>query len=82
MEEHKGVKEGNIMGKISNTGRGIARFCWFGNQDGVMRPFENQEFIFENEYHGTYDLDWIVVYEDDKEIARHNPNMVASIFWK
>lgn len=70
------------MGKISDTGREIESFCWFQDQDGRVRPKEGQKFIFTNEYHGTYDLDWIVVYEDDKEIARHNPKMVGSIFWK
>ena len=61
----------------------IKQLWWSGakGDELVVCPVDGK-IVCQNEYHGTYDLDWAVVYDKDgKEIARHNLLYVASIEW-
>ena len=51
--------------------------------DGKSRGTDdNSRLETLSEFHGEYDIDWVVVIDvDGKEIARHNTRYVESIVW-
>lgn len=52
-----------------------------GKTDPVMRSTPAAWFQWHEDYHGTYDVAWIVRIENGVETARFNPKFVASIEW-
>lgn len=58
----------------------IKTLC-FSNGDMVITSSDTCWIVFHNEFHGEYDLDWALVIEGGKEIARHNLKFVESIVW-
>ena len=62
------------------SGIQIERIC-FGNQDVVVaKDAVTLETL--NEFHGAYDLDWVVKMEDGRETARFNVSHIETIIWK
>jgi len=59
----------------------VKSFCTAGERGTYVCPTEKQVMHVENEYHGTYDLDWIVVVENLVEIKRYNMMDVGSVEW-
>jgi hypothetical protein len=35
-----------------------------------------------NEFHGEYDLDWVIEKHDGVEVSRHNCKLIESINWE
>jgi hypothetical protein len=35
-----------------------------------------------NDFHGEYDIDWIIVSQNGKEIERHAINQYTTIYWQ
>jgi hypothetical protein len=65
------------------AGREVQELWWTGKDgDALLRPPEGHRLVLINEFHGSYDLDWIVLMKGDKEISRHNTLFIASIVWK
>ena len=61
----------------------VKEIWWNGaNGDECLRPKEGQRMETLNEFHGDYDMDWVVLFEGDKEISRHNVQYIASIVWE
>ena len=63
------------------TGRKV-KMVIFNSQEQLQ---STDEFTLEilNEYHGTYDLDWILQKDAmGKEIGRHNVQSIESIIWE
>ena len=58
-----------------------AKSIWFENGEGVQASGD-MRLITLNEFHGEYDLDWMLVMDGEKEVARHNLKHVTSIIWK
>ena len=69
---------------MSHEGR-VIQEVWFGVGEAAsrIRADENTTLKMVNEYHGTYDADWIVMLRksDGVEVERHNPLTASSIIW-
>ena len=59
----------------------VKSIYWPGDDD-AMRSFTNKKHAFAvTELYGEYDLLWIIVIEDGKEIERINVRFLESIEW-
>uniref|UniRef100_A0A6H1ZA13 Uncharacterized protein n=1 Tax=viral metagenome TaxID=1070528 RepID=A0A6H1ZA13_9ZZZZ len=63
----------------------FAKSIWLpgneGRADGVIAK---NGLILEtlNEFHGEYDIDWIIQKENGVEVARHNTKYIETIIWE
>ena len=75
---------GGIMIKVED-GRKIKRI-YYGRDGECLQEAKKgegyiKEIIFSTEFHGEYDLEWAVVYENGKEISRHNFKFIETVEW-
>ena len=66
-----------------DSGRMVERIWWNGaNGDESAAPGEHQHMVTLNEYHGEYDVDWVLLVDGNgHEMARYNTRYLASIVW-
>jgi len=65
------------------SGKMVKRIWWNGaNGDESKSSKDGQHMVTLNEYHGDYDLDWVLLVDGNgKELERHNGRYIASIEW-
>lgn len=64
-----------------------AKQVYYGKDGECLQEAKNgdnyiKEIILATTFHGEYDLVWLCVYENGKEIMRINAKMVESIIWE
>lgn len=67
------------------SGIKVKEIGWGSNtESGYIRLTKTNERTMEtlNEYHGEYDLDWVIEKINGKEIARHNTKYIETIVWE
>ncbi len=73
--------------KVNHTGRKAKSIWWNGENGDSTLDMENKDYlrgelIYHSEYYGDHAENWIVYFENGKEISRHNTKYIASIEWE
>ena len=73
--------------KLGNSsqmdGKKIAEIHFFEDVESFLKPKDGQKLICRNEFHGEYDLDWAILFDEKgNEISRWNIKMLLGIVWK
>ena len=65
-------------------GKLVKSFTLIGNEENrclFHKATETCQFKIVNDFHGEYDIDWIVAIEGGREVARWNTKNVEHIEW-
>lgn len=66
------------------SGRMVKKVWWNGtNGDESKSPKEHQHMVTLHEYHGEYDIAWVLLIDttNGHEIERYNTRYIALITW-
>lgn len=71
------------MSELKNVGRDIDSLGWIiGEEANSYKIKDSERAYIVNEFHGEYDIDWVVIEENGQETMRYNTKYVDSIVWK